>query len=136
MVLAAAGIWRDWQSVVAAMNSVPQGDPASNSKAPPEGDRRGLLAWQTRAERGHGESTKSSPQSGSVVLRSARQAFLMLCPPDPLSELLAGIKHAGLHGGGRDAEYLRAFIHRHLMVVDEVDDFPMFERQPGQCGPQ
>jgi len=32
------------QGVVAAMNSVPQGDPASNSKAPPEGDRRGLIS--------------------------------------------------------------------------------------------
>jgi hypothetical protein len=57
----------------------------------------------------------------------------LLCLLDQLSQLLAGIKHAGLHGGGRDAEYLRAFIHRHLMVVDEVDDLPMFQGWPGQC---
>jgi hypothetical protein len=40
---------------------------------------------------------------------------------DELSQLLAGIEHAGLHGGGRDVEDLRAVLDRLLVVVDEIN---------------
>jgi hypothetical protein len=45
-----------------------------------------------------------------------------------LGELLAGIKHAGLHGGGRDAENLRGVVNRLLVIIDEVDNLAVFAR--------
>jgi hypothetical protein len=44
VVLAAAGIWRDWQSVVAAMNSVPQGGPRLKQQSPAGGGPAGLIS--------------------------------------------------------------------------------------------
>jgi hypothetical protein len=48
---------------------------------------------------------------------------------EQLSQLLPRVKHAGLYGGGRDAENFHAFDDRLLMIVDEVDDLPMLRRQ-------
>ena len=50
-----------------------------------------------------------------------------------LGELLAGIKHAGLHGGGRDAENLRGVVNRLLVIIDEVDNLTVFARELGQA---
>ena len=47
---------------------------------------------------------------------------------DQLGQFLPRVEHPGLHGCSRDAEDLRALINRLLMVVNEVDDFPMFQR--------
>ena len=41
---------------------------------------------------------------------------------DQLRQLLAGVKHAGLHGRGRDAKDERAIIDRLLVIVDQVDN--------------
>ena len=41
---------------------------------------------------------------------------------DQVRQLLAGVKHAGLHGRGRDAKDERAIIDRLLVIVDQVDD--------------
>ena len=49
-----------------------------------------------------------------------------------LSQLLAGIKHAGLHRGGRDAENLCGVVHRLLVIIDEVDNLAVFGREFGQ----
>ena len=52
---------------------------------------------------------------------------------DQLGQFLPRIEHARLHRRSRNTEDVRALINRLLMVVNEVDDFPMFRRQPGQC---
>src|SRR3954470_9506551 len=49
-----------------------------------------------------------------------------------LSQLLAGVKHAGLHRGDRDVEDQRAVLDRILVVVDEVKNLPMIGRELGQ----
>jgi hypothetical protein len=41
---------------------------------------------------------------------------------DQLSQLLAGIKHAGLHGGAGNAEDVCGVLHRLLVIIDEVND--------------
>ena len=46
---------------------------------------------------------------------------------DQLGQFLTRVEHAGLHRGGGNAEYLRALIDRLLVIVHEVNDFPMFE---------
>jgi hypothetical protein len=50
-------------------------------------------------------------------------------PLDQLSELLAGIKHAGLHRAGGDAEDERTILDGPLVVVDQINDFAMIRRQ-------
>ena len=47
---------------------------------------------------------------------------------DQLGQFLPGVEHAGLHRCGRNTEYLRALINRLLVVVNEFDHFPMFQR--------
>src|SRR5262249_37771762 len=44
---------------------------------------------------------------------------------EQIGQLLAGIKHARLHGALRNADDLADFFHRLLMVVDEIDDLAM-----------
>ena len=44
-----------------------------------------------------------------------------------LGQFLPRVEHAGLHGGGGDAEDCRALLDRLLVIVNEVDDFPMFQ---------
>src|SRR5262249_13124673 len=39
----------------------------------------------------------------------------------------------GLHGCGRDADNLTTFADRLLVVIDQIDDLPMFGGQAGQC---
>src|SRR6187431_2301177 len=51
-----------------------------------------------------------------------------------LSQLLASIKHAGLHGGGRNVEDQRAVLDGVLVVVDEIDDLTMIGRELRQRG--
>jgi hypothetical protein len=46
---------------------------------------------------------------------------------DQLGQFLPRVEHAGLHGGGGDAEDCRALLDRLLVIVNEVDDFPMFQ---------
>src|SRR5438045_9131867 len=41
---------------------------------------------------------------------------------DQLSQLLAGIKHAGLHGGGGNAEDVSGVLHRLLVIIGKVND--------------
>ena len=47
---------------------------------------------------------------------------------DQLGQFLPRVEHASLHRCGRNTEYLRALINRLLVVVNEFDDFPMFQR--------
>ena len=44
--------------------------------------------------------------------------------------------HACLYGRLGNADDLGHFFHRLLVVVDEIDDLPMFSRKPGQALPQ
>ena len=52
-----------------------------------------------------------------------------------LCQLLARIEHARLHGILRDADDLCDFFHRLLVVVDEIDDLPMFGRKADETVP-
>jgi hypothetical protein len=45
-----------------------------------------------------------------------------------LGQLLAGIKHAGLHGGSGDAKDERTLLDRLPMIVHQIDDRPMVGR--------
>jgi hypothetical protein len=45
------------------------------------------------------------------------------------------IKHACLHGACRDPDNLSDLIDRLLMIVDEVDHFPMGDRELRQARP-
>jgi hypothetical protein len=48
---------------------------------------------------------------------------------DQCGQFLSSIEQAGLNGGGRDGENLRALLNRLLVIVDEVDDLAVIGRQ-------
>src|SRR5450759_3646518 len=51
-------------------------------------------------------------------------------------QFLARVKQARLHGVFRNADDLSHLFHGFLVVVDEIDDLPMFRRKRGQALPQ
>src|SRR5437879_12957789 len=83
-----------------------------------------------------------SPTESQPNTIETAQRFLPLVRPrrlnvsDQLSQLSARVEHAGLHGGGGDADDLRALGDRSLVIVHEVDDLSMLMRQMGQRLPQ
>jgi hypothetical protein len=50
---------------------------------------------------------------------------------DQCSQFFSTVEQAGLHGGGRDGENLRALLDRLLVIVDEVDDLAVFSGELG-----
>src|SRR4051812_46000375 len=72
--------------------------------------------WDT----GHnGEARRSSPRSGLIQPRAFEQ----------LGQTLARVEHAGLYGILGDADDLCDLGDCFLLIVDEIDDVPMFARQ-------
>ena len=82
------------------------------------------LAWRGTGGR---VPTKSCLQSGDEVIGSAA-----LCRLDQLGQLFAGIKHAGLHSSGRNAENLCRVVNRLLVVVHQIEGF-IFIRSRNQA---
>ena len=68
-----------------------------------------------------------------IVFMANLDRYLLL---QELRHLLARVEHARFHGRLRDADDLGDFLHRLLVVVDEVDDLPVLRRQRGQALPQ
>src|ERR1700724_1089563 len=53
--------------------------------------------------------------------------------PAQLSQLLARVEHARLYRVLRNADDLRHLLDRFLVVVDQIDYFPVFPRQRGEA---
>ncbi len=52
---------------------------------------------------------------------------------DQLSQLLAGIKHAGLHGDGGNAEDVCGVLHRLLVIIGKVNDLVVLGGELSYC---
>ena len=83
-------------------------------------------------------SDQEWPPSADASEQAARRAptaveFSTASSHDQLSQLLAGIEHAGLNGGGRDAKDERAILDRLLLVVHQIENFAMVGREIAHC---
>src|SRR4029079_16597336 len=64
-----------------------------------------------------------------AMMRTSESGHQELSRRGELRQLLAGVEHAGLHGGFIEADNLRDVLDRLAMEIHEIDDLPVHRRQ-------